>query len=76
MLTFEQLFSFLPAAILFTASSGPDNLLVLGMGISKGRKQGIAFGLGCALGCLSHTFLAVAGVSALIVPSEASASVP
>lgn len=72
MLTFEQLFSFLPAAILITASPGPDNLMVLGMGISKGRKQGIAFGLGCALGCLSHTFLAVAGVSALIAASPAA----
>jgi threonine/homoserine/homoserine lactone efflux protein len=69
MLTFEQLLSFLPAAILITASPGPDNLMVLGMGISKDRKQGIAFGLGCALGCLSHTFLAVVGVSALIAAS-------
>jgi threonine/homoserine/homoserine lactone efflux protein len=72
MLTFEQLFSFLPAAILITASPGPDNLMVLGMGISKGRKQGIAFGLGCALGCLSHTCLPIAGVSALIAASPAA----
>ncbi|ODT74084.1 MAG: lysine transporter LysE [Nitrosomonadales bacterium SCN 54-20] len=71
MLTFEQLLSFLPVAVLITASPGPDNLMVLGMGISKGRKQGIAFGLGCALGCLSHTFLAVVGVSALIAASPA-----
>src|SRR5690606_38861522 len=35
----------------------------------KGRRQGIDFGLGCALGCLSHTVLAVAGVSALIAAS-------
>lgn len=69
MLTFEQLFSFLPVAILITVSPGPDNLIVLGMGISKGRKQGIAFGLGCALGCLSHTFLAVVGASALLATS-------
>lgn len=72
MLTFEQFFGFLVAAILVTASPGPDNLMVLGMGISKGRKQGIAFGLGCALGCLSHTFLAVVGVSALIAASPAA----
>lgn len=72
MLTFEQLLSFLPVAVLITASPGPDNLMVLGMGISKGRKQGIAFGLGCALGCLSHTFLAVVGVSALIAASPAA----
>jgi threonine/homoserine/homoserine lactone efflux protein len=69
MLSPEQFFAFLLAALLITASPGPDNLMVLGMGISKGRRQGMAFGLGCALGCLSHTVLAVAGVSALIAAS-------
>jgi threonine/homoserine/homoserine lactone efflux protein len=58
MLTFEQLFGFLLAAMLITASPGPDNLMVLGMGISKGRRHGMAFGLGCAI-----------GVSALIAAS-------
>jgi threonine/homoserine/homoserine lactone efflux protein len=72
MLTFTQFFGFLIAAILITASPGPDNLMVLGMGISKGRKQGIVFGLGCALGCLSHTVLAVVGVSAMIAASPAA----
>ncbi len=69
MLTLEQLVGFLVAAIVITVSPGPDNLMVLGVGISKGRRQGIAFGLGCALGCLSHTFLAAVGVSALIASS-------
>ncbi|MGY4493950.1 LysE family translocator [Pseudomonas sp. TE3610] len=69
MLTLEQFSSFLIAALLITASPGPDNLMVLGMGISKGRRQGIVFGLGCALGCLSHTLLAVLGISALIAAS-------
>ena len=72
MLTFEQFFGFLVAAILITASPGPDNLMVLGMGISKGRRQGIAFGLGCAAGCLSHTVLTAIGVSALIAASPAA----
>jgi len=65
----EQFLGFLLAAMLITASPGPDNLMVLGVGISRGRKQGIAFGLGCALGCLSHTVLATLGVSALIAAS-------
>lgn len=65
----EQFLGFLLAAILITASPGPDNLMVLGVGISRGRKQGMAFGLGCALGCLSHTVLATLGVSALIAAS-------
>ncbi|MEJ7139135.1 LysE family translocator [Amphibiibacter pelophylacis] len=66
---FEQLAGFLLAAVLITASPGPDNLLVLGMGLSQGRRQGIAFGLGCAMGCLWHTLLAVAGVSVLLAAS-------
>ena len=69
MLSPEQIFGFLAAAILITVSPGPDNLMVLGMGIAKGRRFGVAFGLGCGLGCLSHTALAVIGVSALIAAS-------
>jgi threonine/homoserine/homoserine lactone efflux protein len=69
MLTPEQFFLFLSFAVTITLSPGPDNMMVLGMGISRGRAQGMAFGLGCALGCLSHTLLAVLGVSALIAAS-------
>jgi threonine/homoserine/homoserine lactone efflux protein len=75
MLTLQQFIGFLIAAIVITASPGPDNLMVLGVGISKGRRHGIAFGLGCALGCLSHTFLAAIGVSALIASSPAAFTV-
>ncbi len=75
MLTLEQMIGFLVAAIVITASPGPDNLMVLGVGISKGRRQGIAFGLGCALGCLSHTVLAAVGVSALIASSPVAFTV-
>ncbi|MFC5513821.1 LysE family translocator [Massilia jejuensis] len=69
MLAPEQFLGFLLAALLLTASPGPDNLMVLGLGMSRGRKQGMVFGLGCALGCLSHTLLAVIGVSAVIAAS-------
>lgn len=69
MLTTAQLLAFLAAAVLLTASPGPDNLMVLGIGMSRGRRAGIAFGLGCAIGCLSHTLLAVIGVSALVAAS-------
>ena len=69
MVTFFQLVSFTLAAVLITVTPGPDNLMVLGMGMSQGRRQGIAFGLGCAAGCLSHTLLAVLGVSALLAAS-------
>lgn len=69
LLSPEQFFAFLFAAMLITASPGPDNLMVLGVGISRGRKQGMAFGLGCALGCISHTVLATLGIGALIAAS-------
>ena len=69
MLTPEQLLAFLAAAILLTLSPGPDNMMVLGIGMAKGRARGVAFGIGCALGCLSHTLLAAIGVSALIAAS-------
>ena len=69
MLTLSQLAAFLLAAVLITATPGPDNLMVLGIGLSRGRRQGVAFGLGCALGCLSHTLWAVVGVSAAVAAS-------
>ncbi|MGM9484697.1 LysE family translocator [Roseateles sp. NT4] len=69
MLTAAQILAFLATAIVLTATPGPDNLMVLSMGMSRGRRAGIAFGLGCALGCLSHTLLAVIGVSALVAAS-------
>ncbi len=69
MVNGAQLLAFTMAALLITATPGPDNLMVLGMGMSKGRRQGMAFGLGCAVGCLSHTLLAVLGVSALVAAS-------
>jgi threonine/homoserine/homoserine lactone efflux protein len=69
MLTPDQFLAFLAAAILLTLSPGPDNMMVLSIGVARGRARGVAFGLGCAFGCLSHTLLAVAGVSALIAAS-------
>ncbi len=69
MISPEQFYGFLAAAMLITLSPGPDNLMVLSFGISRGRRQGMAFGLGCACGCLSHTLLATLGISALIAAS-------
>lgn len=69
MLTPDQFLAFLAAAVVITAAPGPDNLLVLGLGMSRGPRHGVAFGLGCAAGCLSHTLLAALGVSALFAAS-------
>ena len=69
MLTTAQILAFLLTAVMLTATPGPDNLMVLSIGMSRGRRAGIAFGLGCALGCLSHTVLAVIGVGAILAAS-------
>jgi len=66
MLDVGQTAAFLLAAGLVTLAPGPDNMMVLGLGLSRGRRQGMVFGLGCALGCLSHTVLAAVGLSAAI----------
>ncbi len=69
MLGLDQSLLFLAAAILVTLAPGPDNLMVISLGMARGRRAGVAFGLGCAIGCLSHTLLAVLGVSAAIAAS-------
>lgn len=69
-LSSSQLLPFVAASVLLTLAPGPDNLLVLALGMARGRRQGVAFGLGCAAGCLNHTALAALGVGALIVASE------
>ena len=69
MITLEQILPFLLTAVLLTATPGPDNLMVLSVGASRGRRLGMAFGLGCAAGCLSHTLLAALGVSAVLAAS-------
>lgn len=68
--TLAQIAGFLLAAALITLAPGPDNLSVLSLGLSRGRRAGIGFGLGCALGCFIHTLLATLGVTALIAASE------
>jgi threonine/homoserine/homoserine lactone efflux protein len=69
LLTLPQASAFLGAALLVALAPGPDNLMVLSLGMARGRRAGVAFGLGCALGCLNHTLLAAIGVSALIAAS-------
>jgi threonine/homoserine/homoserine lactone efflux protein len=69
MLTLSQVFSFLITAVILTVTPGPDNLMLLGISLSKGRRQGIVFGIGCALGCLSHTLISMLGVGMIIISS-------
>lgn len=70
MISIEILLAFLAASTLITVAPGPDNLMVLSVGISRGRKAGIGFGLGCALGCFVHTLWATLGIGAVVMASE------
>ncbi len=72
LLSLPQFSGFLAVAVLITLAPGPDNLMVLGLGMARGRRSGVMFGLGCALGCANHTLLAALGVSALIAASPAA----
>ncbi len=67
---FELLAAFLAASVLVTLAPGPDNLMVLSLGISRGRAAGIGFGLGCAAGCATHTLWAAVGIGALVMASD------
>jgi threonine/homoserine/homoserine lactone efflux protein len=69
VLSLSQILTFLAAAMLLTLTPGPDNLMVLGISLSRGGRQGIIFGVGCALGCVSHVFMAIIGISAFIIAS-------
>lgn len=75
MIAWEVLAAFLAASALVTVAPGPDNLMVLSIGISRGRAGGIGFGLGCALGCFVHTLLAALGIGALVMASESAFTV-
>ncbi|MCK9388685.1 MAG: LysE family translocator [Sulfuritalea sp.] len=69
MIPTEVLLAFLAASALITIAPGPDNLMVLSVGISRGRCAGIGFGLGCALGCFTHTLWATLGIGAVVLAS-------
>lgn len=70
MIPIDVLLAFLAASALITVAPGPDNLMVLSVGISRGRAAGIGFGLGCALGCFVHTLWATLGIGAVVMASE------
>jgi threonine/homoserine/homoserine lactone efflux protein len=70
MLAQDLTIAFITASVIVIITPGPDNLMVLGQGISRGRKAGVSFALGCALGCLIHTLWATLGVSAIVASSE------
>lgn len=68
----DQLLSFAFASVLCIIAPGPDNIMVLSTGISKGHRAGMGFAVGCGLGCIIHAILAAVGISALIMASASA----
>ncbi|MFZ1574418.1 MAG: LysE family translocator [Chromatiaceae bacterium] len=69
MLTLETLLGFLAVSVVITLAPGPDNLMVLGQSLARGRAAGFGIAVGCALGCFTHTLWAALGVSAALASS-------
>lgn len=63
------LLTFLGASMALTIAPGPDNLMVLAHSLARGRRAGLAFALGCALGCMTHMVWAAIGLSAALLAS-------
>lgn len=61
----------LVASLLCIATPGTDSLGTLSMGLSRGRREGMSFGIGVGLGCLTHTLWAALGIAAVVAASAA-----
>ena len=70
MPSLDTLLAFLGISILITLAPGPDNLMVIGRSLARGQRAGLAFGLGCAAGCVTHIAWASLGVAALVRASS------
>lgn len=70
MPSLDTLLAFLGISILITLAPGPDNLMVIGRSLARGQRAGLAFGLGCAAGCVTHIAWASLGVAALVRASN------
>ena len=66
MPSLDTLLAFLGISVLITLAPGPDNLMVIGQSLARGPRAGLAFGLGCASGCLTHIAWATLGIAALV----------
>jgi threonine/homoserine/homoserine lactone efflux protein len=66
METLQLLSVFVVNVVLLALLPGPDNIFVAIQSISYGKKQGIVTVLGLLTGCLFHTTLVAAGVSAIL----------
>jgi threonine/homoserine/homoserine lactone efflux protein len=71
MMPLDLYLSYLVAALIVIASPGPDSLNSLAIGMSRGRREGVAYAFGVGVGCLTHTVWAMLGISAIVAASAA-----
>ena len=70
VLNVELFTTYLVAACVVIAAPGPDSLNTLAIGMSRGRREAVAYAVGVGVGCLTHTLWAVLGISAIVAASE------
>lgn len=71
----ETAVSFFGIAILLALSPGPDNVFVLTLSATQGRRAGLVVVLGLCTGLVGHTLAVTAGLAALFATSVAAFTV-
>ena len=62
-----MLIAFIISSIFLAISPGPDNLYLITISLSKGRKNGFYFLSGLILGCFTHTLMLAYGLTPLFL---------
>ncbi|GAA5179732.1 LysE family translocator [Niveibacterium umoris] len=63
---------FILAVMVLNITPGPDTMLIVGQSVTRGHRAGLLAAAGISLGCATHVLLAVLGLSALLLASEAA----
>ena len=66
----DNLGPYLAGCIVLTLAPGPDNVLVVSLGLARGRRPAVLAAWGMVSGVLVHTKAVAAGISAVIAASE------
>ena len=62
-----MLTAFIISSLFLAISPGPDNLYLVTISVSKGRKNGFYFLFGLILGCLTHTLMLAYGLTPIFL---------